>query len=308
MTRWAPRGGNVSKISWNILLDIIGRFPEGASLEEVVLGLTQPVSRRTVQRWLSLLIKEGRLISVGMTRSRRYKLSENYGEQIFKNDTSIPIAPESEKIRMHLIQPVQFRRPVSYRREFLEKYQPNRTFYLSEELRKKLFLLGGSQGGAYPAGTYARQIFHRLLIDLSWNSSRLEGNTYSLLETERLLEWGKVAAGKDLRETQMLLNHKAAIEFLIYSAQEIGINRYTILNLHTLLSDNLLPDPAACGRLRSIPVAIAESVYLPPAIPQIIEECFDLVLKKAKTLKILFGAAPILITVYLRPYFPPFIF
>jgi len=90
------------------------------------------------------------------------------------------------------------------------------------------------------------------LIDLSWNSSRLEGNTYSLLETERLLEFGENAEGKDALEAQMILNHKAAIELLVEQAAEIGFNRYTILNLHALLSDNLLADPQACGRLRAI--------------------------------------------------------
>ena len=49
---------------------------------------------------------------------------------------------------------------------------------------------------------------NRLLIDLSWSSSRLEGNTYSLLDTRELLEHGTVAAGKDAKETQMILNHK----------------------------------------------------------------------------------------------------
>jgi Fic family protein len=58
------------------------------------------------------------------------------------------------------------------------------------------------------------------LIDLSWNSSRLEGNTYSLLETERLLEQGETAEGKDAMETQMVLNHKAAIELLVEQADE----------------------------------------------------------------------------------------
>jgi hypothetical protein len=51
-----------------------------------------------------------------------------------------------------------------------------------------LFEIGKSPDSKRPAGTYARHILKRLLIDLSWNSSRLEGNTYSLLETERLLE------------------------------------------------------------------------------------------------------------------------
>ncbi len=118
-----------------------------------------------------------------------------------------------------------------------------------------------------PAGTYVQQIFNRLLIDLSWNSSRLEGNTYSLFETERLLELGESAEGKDAREAQMILNHKAAIELLVGQAAEIGFNRYTILNLHALLSDNLLGDPQACGRLRNRPVGIEGTVYHPLEVP-----------------------------------------
>ena len=68
-----------------------------------------------------------------------------------------------------------------------------------------------------PPGPYARKIHERLLIDLSWNSSRLEGNTYSLLDTQRLIELGEAAEGSDARETQMILNHKAAIELLVAS-------------------------------------------------------------------------------------------
>ncbi len=124
-------------------------------------------------------------------------------------------------------------------------------------------------------GTYVRQIYSRLLIDLSWNSSRLEGNTYSLLETERLLESGEAAEGKDARDAQMILNHKAAIDLLIAHAAEVGFNRYTILNLHALLSDNLLADPQACGRLRAIAMGIAGTVYHPPAVPQLIEDGFQ---------------------------------
>ena len=91
-----------------------------------------------------------------------------------------------------------------------------------------------------PAGTYLRQVMGRLLIDLSWNSSRLEGNTYSLLETQRLLELGEAAEGKAAEETQMILNHKGAIELLAEGSDQIGFNRYTICNLHAILSENLL--------------------------------------------------------------------
>jgi len=123
------------------------------------------------------------------------------------------------------------------------------------------------------------------LIDLSWNSSRLEGNTYSLLETERLLSAGVAATGKDALESQMILNHKEAIEFLIASAAEIGFNRYTLLNLHALLSDNLLEDPTASGRLRSIAVGIGQTVFYPLEGPQRIEECFQQILDTAAAIE-----------------------
>jgi Fic family protein len=73
------------------------------------------------------------------------------------------------------------------------------------------------------------------LIDLSWNSSRLEGNTYSLLDTKRLIALGEAAEGRDHLEAQMIVNHKDAIEFLVNDAQAIGFNRYTILNLHGII-------------------------------------------------------------------------
>ena len=141
--------------------------------------------------------------------------------------------------------------------------------------------MGRSPDGQRPAGTYARKIYSRLLIDLSWNSSRLEGNTYSLLETERLLELGEAAEGKDARVAQMILNHKSAIELLVEHAEEVGFNRYTILNLHALLSDNLLTDPQACGRLRTIAVGVDGTVYHPLEVPQLINECFQEVLETA---------------------------
>ena len=79
----------------------------------------------------------------------------------------------------------------------------------------------------------------------------------------------------------MILNHKAAIELLVDQAGEIGFNRYTILNLHALLADNLLGNPQAGGRLRRIPVGIDGTVYHPLEVPQLIEECFDSILDAA---------------------------
>ena len=144
----------------------------------------------------------------------------------------------------------------------------------------------------------------RLLIDLSWNSSRLEGNTYSLLDTQRLFERGESAEGKATEETQMILNHKAAVEMLAENAKEIGFNRYTICNLHALLSENLLPDPAAGGRVRSRLVGITGTIYEPLDVPQQIEQYFNQMLQKAEAIRNPFEQA-FFVMVHL-PYLQPF--
>ncbi len=286
------------------------RFPEGGSIEDIRGMLDVAITRRTLQRRLALLVEQKRLAIQGRGRERRYRLPVSSGvfhitmpKHKIKFHEYIPISPESEAIKKYIRKPIQDRRPVGYNREFLDAYRPKETFYLSSEIRKHLFEIGHSSDGQRPAGTYARKIFSRLLIDLSWNSSRLEGNTYSLLETERLLELGEAAEGKDARDAQMILNHKAAIELLVEQASEIGFNRYTILNLHALLSDNLL-DPGACGRLRAIPVAINRTVYHPLEVPQLIDECFQQILDTAAVIRDPFEQA-FFVTVHL-PYLQPF--
>ena len=99
--------------------------------------------------------------------------------------------PASDRLarRDQVRKPQQKRKPVGYRREFLDAYKPNATPYLPAKLCQKLYAIGQSEHmAAMEPGTYARQVLDRLLIDLAWNSSRLEGNTYSLLETDHLLK------------------------------------------------------------------------------------------------------------------------
>jgi Fic family protein len=143
-----------------------------------------------------------------------------------------------------------------------------------------------------------------LLIDLSWNSSRLEGNTYSVLDTRRLIEFGQQAEGREQAEAQMILNHKDAIEFLAENAADIGFNRHTILNLHGILANNLLADAGAAGRLRHIGVGIGGSVCHPPETPQLIEECFMHLLATASAIDDPFEQA-FFVMVHL-PYLQPF--
>ena len=288
----------------DLILKIVGRFPGGASVEEILLGLNPPPPRRTLQYQLASLVKSGRLVAEGRTRGRRFHLpattKKSITEQFF--DGCFPLSTIAKSINLAVSRPIQERAYVSYLREFLDRYRPNVTQYLSEPLKRKLFALGTTDGDR-PAGTYARQIYSRLLIDLSWNSSRLEGNTYSLLETERLLELGEAAEGKGQRETQMILNHKSAIEFLLDSAVDVGINRYTILNIHALLADDLLQD-RSCGALRQIAVGIAGSVYLPLVVPQLISECFQQIIDTAKAIRNPFEQA-FFFMVHL-PYLQPF--
>jgi len=196
-----------------------------------------------------------------------------------------PLSDAGVEIRKYVRQPIGARQPVGYDLDFLFSYRPNESFYLSQDERAQLQDVGRAGIVEQPAGTYATQILNRLLIDLSWNSSRLEGNTYSLLDTLRLIEAGEAAEGKDRRDAQMILNHKSAIEFLVDAAEDTGFDRYTILNLHAALAENLLPDPDAPGRLRRFGVGIHGSVFHPLEAPQLVEECFDRILATAAAIE-----------------------
>lgn len=276
----------VSISEYDALLKLIGAFPDGALMDEIIAAMPEKLSRRTVLRRLNTLLDQGRLRSFGKGRATRYRnpvVTETLVDRVIlgssvQDERYVPVGGEGAEIKRLVRRPLEARDPVGYQREFLDSYRPNETRYLSEEIRSKLSAMGTTQQEPRPAGTHANQILNRLLIDLSWNSSRLEGNTYSLLETEQLLELGESADNKDATEAQMILNHKAAIELLVDQADVIGFNRYTILNLHAVLADNLLGDPEAGGRLRTTIVDIGGTVFHPLAIPQLIEECFHQVL------------------------------
>ena len=274
----------ISQKDLDSIVKAVSSLPDGGGIEKINSALEGKMPRRTLQRRLSLLVEQKRLIAEGKGRASRYRLPNTLDVVIpppivaLSGETYIPLSPEGEEIKRVIRAPIQSRNPVGYNRAFLDAYQPNRTFYLAEDIRQRLYEMGRSSDDQQIAGTYARQIFNRLLIDLSWNSSRLEGNTYSLLETEQLLEQGEAAEGKNAMETQMLLNHKDAFELLVEQAADVGFNRYTILNLHALLSNNLLADPQACGRLRTTPVTIGGSVYHPLEVPKLIDECFGQIL------------------------------
>lgn len=291
----------------DIILKALAAFPEGAGIRELLEATGLNVSRRTFQLRLSKFLEEGSIRTEGKTNQLRYFLANTIKEPITKAPAAgdMPLSEAAKEVLNRLQQPVINRPQVGYNRQFLDTYTPNHTAYLSPSEKATLAELGKTATTGAPAGTYARQILGRLLIDLSWNSSRLEGNTYSLLDTQRLLAEGVHQAGKSVTETQMILNHKDAIEFIVENADDaIGFNRYTITALHALLSNNLLPDSAASGRLRTFAVGITNSAYTPTAIPQLIEECFSIILDKASAIEDPFEQA-FFVMVHL-PYLQPF--
>jgi Fic/DOC family protein len=269
---------------------LLEKHPSGLTLADIEKSLRNVVSRRSLQRRLDEWTRAQAIHAEGIRRGRRYFYRSAIPESHLITPATgtlsvqgrspdvpqgVPISNAGQEVQAFVRKPLADRPPVGYQREFLDGYVPNETAYLPDVLKKHLHELGRTPDSERPAGTYAHEILNRLLIDLSWSSSRLEGNTYSLLDTKELIEHGTAAEGKDAKETQMILNHKAAIELLVGSAEEIGVNRFTITNLHALLADNLLDDPRNAGRLRSSPVAIGASTYVPTAIPQLIEEMFS---------------------------------
>ena len=295
------------------IVELIAKHPNGIGVEGLLQALGASMKRRTLQRRLSTLADQKQIITEGEGRALKYLLAPIIAKADIVQESAtaqatgevyVPTSSEGEAIKNYVRQPRQQRQPVSYKIEFLEQYQPNQTFYLPEALRAQLHALGRSSAEQAPAGTFARDILNRLLIDLSWASSRLEGNTYSRLDTERLIEFGQAAEGKDALETQMILNHKSAIEYLVHDTEHAGVNAETIIALHALLSDGLMADPLACGRIRNRAVDIGGSVYLPIALPQRLEELFGIVISMAAEIRDSFEQAFFLM-VHL-PYLQPF--
>lgn len=294
---------------------VVRSRPEGMTVRQIHEALESPTPRRTLQYRLKVLVDSGRLARMGAGRSVRYRLSDQpsasagaaqraFTAPSVETNGLPPLSENGAAILEHVRQPPAARAPVGYNRAFLDAYHPNATFYLSGAERAQLEEVGQLDASMRPAGTYAKQLLSRLLIDLSWNSSRLEGNTYSLLDTQRLIEAGEEAEGKQRIEAQMILNHKAAIEWLAYEPEAIGFNRFSVLNLHGMLAANLLPDPGAPGRLRRATVGIGGSVFQPLDVPQLVEECFTQALTTASMIDDPFEQA-FFAMVHL-PYLQPF--
>ncbi len=303
----------------DLLQEVIEQHPNGIAQPEIAVAYRvaagAALDERTLQRRLKLLAQTGRVRAEGETRARLYfpSAEPQVAQGGSAEETSVPgddafagitLSRAAAEALTRIRRPITARNPVGYDEEFIRGYEPGKNWYLPATLRERLHVIGTTPDPNRPAGTFARDMFERLLIDLAWASSRLEGNTYDRLDTKMLLELGVHAEGKDAADAQMILNHKKAIELLVEHAEDLDFNRYTVLNLHAALSENLLNDARDEGRLRTRIVHITGTTYTPLAIPQRLEELFDLLLDKVRAIPDPFEQA-FFVMVHI-PYLQPF--
>src|SRR3990167_2926907 len=265
-----------------MLLRLLGLESEPIGLPELMHRLGKGFKERSVRRWLHLLVEDGAVRKIGQKRGTKY-IVVGRSEEV-KDEISSCFSSASLKVIEFVKRPLFERHPVAYADDWFDRYQPNSSYYLPEMLRQQLQASGERANAKDPAGTYAHQIFNRLIIDLSYNSSRLEGNTYSLLDTERLLLHGDTAEGKLDEEKAMILNHKEAIRYLVDNAPKIEVSRNVICTLHFLLSDGLV-QPTETGKVRRHGVRVGGSTYIPFEDPKKLEQQLEKIARKASQIK-----------------------
>lgn len=253
------------------ILSVLRAHPElWLSLREIKPGV-EGVPDRTLRNWLSDLVKEGAIESRGEQKGRRYRLRPGSISGTATSGTSGSaqltvtheiFSSESLALVRRIEAPIYTRAPATYREEWLQSYVPNESAYLTLKQREELAALGERDPIYGRARTYIKKIYDRLLIDFSFNSARLEGNTYTLADTERLLLQGTAALGKPDAERIMILNHKEAIAYLVQRVDTLEADETTIRTLHYLLADSLVAAGAA-GQIRDESIRVSGTTYAP---------------------------------------------
>jgi hypothetical protein len=109
------------------LVTIIKCYPNGVSIEELLHIINDLTPRRTVQYRLSSLVKSGILRIEGRGRNSKYYINHTNQSKSSESAFKIPLSLEGEKLRNQISAPIQMRKHISYRREFLDSYEPNTT-------------------------------------------------------------------------------------------------------------------------------------------------------------------------------------
>ncbi len=252
------------------IIDIIKKRNECSS-KEVFESISTSISYATVKRILTKLVSENLVTIKGKGKGTKYLLSpvyellqaidiENYYEKEI-DDRRI-----KESFNFQLIDTVLNKHSVFTTNEL------TKLISLQKQYRRNVSNLSKTE--------YKKEL-ERLAIDLSWKSSQIEGNTYSLLETEKLLREKETASGKTKDEAIMLLNHKDAIDFIAENPDYlIPLSISKIEDIHSLLVKELAIDK----NLRKRRVGISGTNYRPLdnefQITEALSKSCDLINKK----------------------------
>jgi len=221
-----------------------------ATSKEVYEHLADSASYATVKRMLSKLISEHLIIKQGQGKSTKYFVAPSYEilypidiDQYFENeiDERDILARFNFQLITNTLKTCSLFKvdELAQLNDFQQKFEKNRSQLSTVAYNKEL---------------------ERLAIDLSWKSSQIEGNTYSLLETERLLKERETASGKTKEEAMMLLNHKAAIDFIVANPDYLNpLTVKKIEDIHGLLMKELGVDK----NIRKRSVGISGTNYKP---------------------------------------------
>ncbi len=201
-----------------------------ANRAEIMAGLMDAPSDSTMKRLLSAAVKEGNVETVGRGPATKYKLTPQAHVTM-----PLDLATYFDKdIDERVVQE-------SFKFDLIREVLPKVEIFTKEELS----LLSAAQK-EFEKNTKGmtdleyRKEMERLGVDLSWKSSQIEGNTYSLLETERLLKDKQTASGKTKEEAIMLLNHKDALDFVLDVPDYLkGLSVHRIEDIHSILTKEL---------------------------------------------------------------------
>ena len=217
-------------------------------------------SRITVIRDINDLEEKGLVVSEGSGRTTTYSIKP-------EATLLIPIDLKS-----------YFEREADERNPRYKKFNPEifasfGTLFSPEEL--ELFENGKTRFSETLGGldkTQIRKELERFAIELSWKSSQIEGNTYSLLETEELIKGRQEAAGHDHSEATMILNHKKAFDMILESSEKFKeISAHDIRTVHSVLVEGMNIEK----NTRERAVGITGTTYLPPENRWQIEEALE---------------------------------
>jgi Fic family protein len=201
-----------------------------SSRDQIAQSLTDAPSESTLKRLLRSLVNEGMIEVIGRGPATRYKLSAQAHVTMPLDldtyfDKDIDEREVQEMFNFDLIQEILPKVEIFTEEELSVLQDAQNTFLHNTEGMTEL--------------EYRKEM-ERLGVDLSWKSSQIEGNTYSLLETERLLKDKQTASGKTKEEAIMLLNHKDALDFVLDVPdylKEISVHR--IEDIHSILTKEL---------------------------------------------------------------------